>query len=146
MDGKRIRLQLWVSYFSFCFVLIISWFTLFAIIDPETNNCSPQDTAGQERFRYPNYGHIHNKCKSLIWNIYSRTITSSYYRGAHGILLAYAINDEGTFKNVATWLDEVDGFVPKNIPKVLVGTKSDLSDQREVTTEQGQSFAREHGN
>ena len=40
------------------------------------------DTAGQERFR---------------------TITSSYYRGAHGIIVVYDVTDQDTFNNVKTW-------------------------------------------
>ena len=40
------------------------------------------DTAGQERFR---------------------TITSSYYRGAHGIIVVYDVTDQDTFSNVKTW-------------------------------------------
>merc|ERR1712072_230852 len=43
------------------------------------------DTAGQERFR---------------------TITSSYYRGAHGIIVVYDVTDQESFNNVKTWLNE----------------------------------------
>ena len=45
------------------------------------------DTAGQERFR---------------------TITSSYYRGAHGIIVVYDITDQDSFNNVKQWLQEID--------------------------------------
>ena len=45
------------------------------------------DTAGQERFR---------------------TITSSYYRGAHGIIVVYDTTEAETFNNVKQWLHEID--------------------------------------
>lgn len=48
------------------------------------------DTAGQERFR---------------------TITSSYYRGAHGIIVVYDVTDKESFNNVKQWLHEIDRFV-----------------------------------
>ena len=44
------------------------------------------DTAGQERFR---------------------TLTSSYYRGAHGIILVYDITSRGSYTNVTEWLKEI---------------------------------------
>ena len=45
------------------------------------------DTAGQERFR---------------------TLTSSYYRGAQGIMLTYDVTRRQTFDNLNQWLQEVD--------------------------------------
>jgi len=44
------------------------------------------DTAGQERFR---------------------NITQTYYKGASGIILAYAMNNEQSFKNIAGWLKQI---------------------------------------
>ncbi len=77
------------------------------------------DTAGQERFR---------------------TITSSYYRGAHGIIIVYDITDQETFNNVRNWLQEIDKFASDNVNKLLVGNKSDRSD-RQVDTNQARDFA-----
>uniref|UniRef100_A0A7N4V4I6 Uncharacterized protein n=1 Tax=Sarcophilus harrisii TaxID=9305 RepID=A0A7N4V4I6_SARHA len=45
------------------------------------------DTAGQERFH---------------------TITSSYYRGAHGVILVYDVSSLESFVNVKQWLVEVE--------------------------------------
>ena len=44
------------------------------------------DTAGQERFR---------------------TLTSSYYRGAHGVVLVYDVTRTDSFENLEQWLKEV---------------------------------------
>ena len=48
---------------------------------------SLRDTAGQERFH---------------------TITTSYYRGAMGIMLVYDITNQKTFDNISKWLANID--------------------------------------
>jgi GTPase SAR1 family protein len=44
------------------------------------------DTAGQERFK---------------------TITQTYYKGAHAIILAYSIDDEESFNCLFNWLKQI---------------------------------------
>ena len=61
------------------------------------------DTAGQERFR---------------------TITSSYYRGAHGIIVVFDVTDQESFNNVKQWLNEIDRYANENVNKLLVGNKA----------------------
>ena len=78
------------------------------------------DTAGQERFR---------------------TITQTYYKGATGILVAYSVNSKESFKNVAGWLSQIDSHAQQDIVKVLVGTKADLTEEREVSQEEGRKEA-----
>ena len=78
------------------------------------------DTAGQERFK---------------------TITSSYYKGSNGIILTYDITDKQSFKDVENWLAEVEKYAKPDIVKLLVGNKSDLESQRQVTKEEGQELA-----
>jgi Ras-related protein Rab-1A len=82
------------------------------------------DTAGQERFR---------------------TITTSYYRGAHGIILAFDITNRISFYNIKLWLAECEKFASKNVSKIIVGTKSDLIHLRQVDYEEACVFAEEHG-
>jgi len=79
------------------------------------------DTAGQHRFR---------------------TLTSTYYRGAQGIILVYDITRRDTFDNVQKWSQEADLFTTKeNIVKVLVGNKLDLETSRRVSRQEGSDFA-----
>lgn len=47
------------------------------------------DTAGQERFR---------------------TLTSSYYRNAHAVVLVYDVNEPNTFYNIKQWINEADRY------------------------------------
>ncbi|XP_015587704.1 ras-related protein Rab-10 [Cephus cinctus] len=82
------------------------------------------DTAGQERFH---------------------TITTSYYRGAMGIMLVYDITNEKTFENIAKWLRNIDEHANEDVEKMILGNKCDMEENRVVSTERGESIAREHG-
>jgi len=89
-------------------------------LDAKTIKLQIWDTAGQERFR---------------------TITSSYYRGAHGIIVVYDTTDLESFNNVKQWLHEIDRYASENVNKLLVGNKSDLTSKRAVSYEQAKEFA-----
>ncbi|XVE63975.1 hypothetical protein DITRI_Ditri07aG0064000 [Diplodiscus trichospermus] len=82
------------------------------------------DTAGQERFR---------------------AITSSYYRGAVGALVVYDITRRTTFINVEKWMHELREFGNTDMVVVLVGNKSDLTQSRQVTQEEGGNLAETQG-
>jgi len=84
------------------------------------------DTAGQERFR---------------------TLTSSYYRGAHGIVLVYDVSNRRSFENLKEiWMKEVDMYSTIDFAaKMVVANKIDLASERTVSTEEGARFAKENG-
>jgi len=82
------------------------------------------DTAGQERFR---------------------TITSSYYRGAHGIIVVYDVTNPDSFGNVRKWLQEINRYASENVQKILVGNKCDLVSERKVSYEDAKELADELG-
>ncbi|KAH1257723.1 Ras-related protein RABD2a [Glycine max] len=92
--------------------------------DGKTIKLQIWDTAGQERFR---------------------TITSSYYRGAHGIIIVYDVTDEDSFNNVKQWLSEIDRYASDNVNKLLVGNKSDLTANRVVSYDTAKEFADQIG-
>mmetsp|Transcript_15917 Transcript_15917/g.21929 ORF Transcript_15917/g.21929 Transcript_15917/m.21929 type:complete len:202 (-) Transcript_15917:2241-2846(-) len=89
-------------------------------LDAKTIKLQIWDTAGQERFR---------------------TITSSYYRGAQGIIVVYDTTDLESFNNVKQWLHEIDRYASENVNKLLVGNKSDLTTKRAVSYDQAKEFA-----
>ncbi|KAK1434887.1 hypothetical protein QVD17_00641 [Tagetes erecta] len=84
------------------------------------------DTAGQERFR---------------------TLTSSYYRGAQGIILVYDVTWRETFTNLSEiWAKEVDLYsTNQDCIKMLVGNKVDKDSERFVSKEEGAALAKELG-
>ncbi|ELU37010.1 small GTP-binding protein [Rhizoctonia solani AG-1 IA] len=70
-----------------------------------------------------------------------RTITSSYYRGAHGIIVVYDVTDNDTFTNVKQWLQEIDRYASEGVNKLLVGNKSDLTSKKVVEYTVAKEFA-----
>uniref|UniRef100_A0A182JAE3 Ras-related protein Rab-35 n=1 Tax=Anopheles atroparvus TaxID=41427 RepID=A0A182JAE3_ANOAO len=77
------------------------------------------DTAGQERFR---------------------TITNTYYRGTHGVIVVYDVTNGESFGNVKRWLQEIESNCDI-VNKVLVGNKNDDPTRKVVTTEDAERFA-----
>ncbi|VDN52274.1 unnamed protein product [Dracunculus medinensis] len=78
------------------------------------------DTAGQERFR---------------------SITQSYYRSAHAIVLVYDVACQPSFDCLPEWLSEIEQYANRKVLKILVGNKVDKEDEREVPERVGRSFA-----
>lgn len=81
------------------------------------------DTAGQERFH---------------------TITTSYYRGAMGIMLVYDITNAKSFDNIAKWLRNIDEHANEDVERMILGNKCDMEDKRVVSKERGDAIAKEH--
>ncbi len=87
--------------------------------------------------------------KQQIWDIAGgqilSTFTCSYYRGAHGVMVAFDISDIVSFNNLNQWLQQIEKYADKDIPKVLVGLKSDLTAKRAMSNEVITSFANSVG-
>jgi Ras-related protein Rab-18 len=83
------------------------------------------DTAGQEKFR---------------------TLTSSYYRGANGVILVYSVADLHSFSHIETsWMEEARRYVNNpNVVYMVVGNKADLS-PAVVSAAQGKQLAERIG-
>lgn len=76
-------------------------------------------------------------CKSLV---------RSYYRGAHGTILAYDVSNAKSFNDVRRWNEEVDKYGREDVCKILVGCKCDVTDgRREVSFDEGAALAQELG-
>ncbi|CAN1238531.1 Ras-related protein RABC2a [Linum grandiflorum] len=82
------------------------------------------DTAGQERFG---------------------TLTTSYYRGAHGIVLVYDVTNRDTFVNLSEmWARDVELYSTNDeCVKLVVGNKVDKESERAVSREEGMALAQQ---
>ena len=65
-----------------------------------------------------------------------KTITSSYYKRTHGIIIVYDVTDRGSFKAVDHCLDVIDKYADF-ASKILVANKCDLIEERKVSFEEG---------
>lgn len=66
------------------------------------------DTAGQERFK---------------------TITTAYYRGAMGIFLVYDVGTLSSYKNVHSWMMQIEENAAEDVTRVILANKSDVEDR-----------------
>jgi len=82
------------------------------------------DTAGQESFR---------------------SITRSYYRGSIGALLVYDVTKRETFEGLSKWLEDTRSYANDKTFVMIIGNKIDLEDKREVSTAEGEDFAKKMG-
>ena len=81
------------------------------------------DTAGNERFK---------------------SITINYYRSSHGFIYVYDITSKESFENLDMWINLTNENCGTNAINFLVGNKSDLEKEREVSKEEGEEFAKKY--
>jgi Ras-related protein Rab-7A len=85
------------------------------------------DTAGQERFQ---------------------SLGTAFYRGADACVLVYDVTNEESFKQIETWRSNfLDQASPQNtgdFPFLLLGNKTDLTQDRVVEQGQGKALADKH--
>lgn len=93
------------------------------MVDNEKIKLQIWDTAGQERFR---------------------TITSTYYRGTHGVMIVFDLTNEDSYLNVKRWLHEIDQHCDI-VQRVLVGNKCDDKANRVVQLDDALDFAHRMG-
>ena len=83
------------------------------------------DTAGQDKFR---------------------SIVKNQISGADGFLLLYDISNKKSFDLISNWIEEIIKIVdPKDIGLIIVGNKSDLKEEREVTEEMRKDLEEKQG-
>ncbi|KAE9586077.1 hypothetical protein Lal_00010332 [Lupinus albus] len=91
----------------------------------------------------------HKLIKAQIWGTAGqerfRAITSSYYRGALGAMLVFDITRRATFVSLRKWLHELREFGNEDLVVILVGSKTDLEQSREVEKEEGKVYAETEG-
>ena len=97
------------------------YITAFQLYDGTILNCMIMDTAGQERFD---------------------ALNLTYYKKADAILLVYDISNKKTFDKIKEfYIQKIKDNCSKDIPVLLLGNKTDLENQREVTYDEGIALA-----
>ena len=80
------------------------------------------DTAGQERYK---------------------SIAKNFFHSANGVFLVFDITDKKSFENLNKWIEDVKENSPKDCKYIIIGNKSDLSDQRTISTFEIDNFVKE---
>ena len=88
--------------------------------DEKTIKLHITDTAGQERFR---------------------SITRNQYRRADNIIVVYDVTNQKSFGNIEEWFNNIDKHGSKDISKLLVGNKSDLTTEKVVDNKTAKKYA-----
>ena len=97
-----------------------SFFTLRMNLDNYRVQLQLWDTAGQERFR---------------------SMAPMYYRNANAALVVYDITDSGSLDLAKEWVKELQQNVEHTLSLCLIGNKSDLEEQRQVSEKEGRQYA-----
>ena len=92
-------------------------------IDKKIYRIQIWDTAGQENFR---------------------SIARAYYKNSVCTCVVYDISSHSSFENIQSWIDDCTKQTAQSVLLVLIGNKNDLINQREVTYEEGETFAKNH--
>ena len=61
-----------------------------------------------------------------LWSWKFRTITISYYKSAHAIIILYDITEQSSFDHINNWMIEIDKFAKQEVLRIIVGNKIDL--------------------
>ena len=78
------------------------------------------DTAGQEKYQ---------------------SLSSRVYRGANGVVLVYDITKSSSFASIVKWIRAVRKHARPDVKLTLIGNKTDLEENRQVSIEQGSAFS-----
>ena len=94
------------------------------VFDGKKVNINYYDTAGQERYN---------------------SLNLTFLRKADGVILVYDITSQESFRKIDFWIQELHNKNKDSKVLMLVGNKTDLDNEREVSFQQGEKKANEIG-
>ena len=101
-----------------------NYFSSYKLSDGSLVNVQILDTAGQERFK---------------------SINTNYYQRADCCLLVYDVTNKNSFNECKDYFNEkIQENCKENIQVILLGNKTDLVNQREVTPDEGANLGLEN--
>ncbi len=94
-----------------------------------------------------------NEISVSLWDIgaqqYFKRFRKIYYAGAEAAFIVFDLTKRESFENVKSWYEEISELIKEiDIPLVVIGNKSDLTENRLISTEEGEELAKslsEHG-
>ena len=93
-----------------------------------------------KEFIYNNKRYIFNLWDTIGEEKY-RSVTKMFFKGAIIVLLIYDITKKSSFDALCYWLEEVKNEIGNNFILGVVGNKSDLYIDEEVSQEEAKNFA-----
>ena len=57
----------------------------------------------------------------------------------------YDVTDRRSFESIRNWISQIQQHADVHVNKILVGNKCDMTDEKVVSTEEGQKLAKEFG-
>lgn len=109
--------------FKYYFSLLAAFLTQTIHVDGDTMKFEIWDTAGQERYH---------------------SLAPMYYRGANAAVIVYDITSLDSFERAKKWVNELDKQAQPDIVIALVGNKTDLQTQRQVSREDVTIYAQQY--
>lgn len=97
-----------------------AFLTQTVVVDDTTVKFEIWDTAGQERYN---------------------SLAPMYYRGSHGAIVVYDITSSTSFERAKMWINQLREHLGRKVVIALTANKADLSEFRQVSTEEGQAYA-----
>lgn len=87
-----------------------------------------------------------NKISIMLWDIgaqkFFKRYRKTYYNGAQAAFIVFDLTNRESFNNITYWHNELKEFIEnKDLPIIIVGNKTDLTEQRVVTQEEGIQLA-----
>ncbi|RLI66958.1 MAG: hypothetical protein DRO88_00595 [Promethearchaeia archaeon] len=87
-------------------------------------------------------------CRLQIWDLAGQSsfafVRPGFYQGSFANIYVYDITDRKSFNAIEDWVNEAEQYVP-NVPRVLVGNKLDLTEERVVSRSEGSTLAEKLG-
>ena len=86
------------------------------------------------------------KVRLILWDLAGQekynVIRSMYFQGCSGAMLTYDVTRPQTFEAITSkWLKDFQNYVKKKAAYILIGNKTDLEDQRIISTDEGKKMA-----
>lgn len=83
-------------------------------------------------------------CRLQLWDLAGQKTFSfvrpGFYQGSFAAIYVFDLTNRESFKDIERWVEESDQYIP-GVPRVLVGNKSDLAEERVVSKSEGKELA-----